>query len=310
MRVPATRASRYAVTSDESGFILVAVLWIIAALAALAAIYSSYALRTAAAANIPFQRLEAEASIRAGVELAAFQVLAAPERERPTHGAFEVRVGRTKVAVRYRSEGGRIDLNAAPKELLSGLFVSAGVADAAAATFADRIMDWRKNAGQGASVAAAPASADNTPAPPHLAGQAPFNNTLELALIFGLPDYVVERVLPDVTVFSGKPQVDVVNASPEVLAALPAMTPDILHKVLEARARDPDDGRALLELLGPARNSATTDSSNALRASISVDLENGRRIQAEVVFLMSDAGDDPYDIVYWRDDFDGPMQGD
>jgi len=30
-------------------------------------------------------------------------------------------------------------------------------------------------------------------------------------------------------------------------------------------------------------------------------------VRAEVVFALKVGGDEPYDILYWRDDFDGPM---
>jgi general secretion pathway protein K len=289
----------------NGGFILIAVLWIVAALATLASIYSIYAANAAAASHVFDERLQAEASIRAGVELAAFQILAAPESARPTHGAFEARIGRTKVSVRYRSEGARIDLNAAPKELLVGLFRAVGVSDAPAASYVERIMGWRKKVAPNADNPEALAyKAAALPYPPR---QAPFNDILELNLVLGLPTPVVERILPYVTVFNGHAQVDVVNAAPEVLAALPGVTPDILHKVLQARAGNPDEGASLIALLGPARGRATTDASKALRASVRVDLEHGRRIQAEVVFMLATEGDEPYDIVFWRDDFDGPV---
>jgi general secretion pathway protein K len=289
-----------------SGFILVAVLWIIAALATLASIYSIYAVNTAAASHVADDRLQAEASIRAGVELAAFQLLAAAEQARPTHGALEARVGRTKIAVRYRSERARIDLNAAPKELLAGLFAAVGVGDSDAADYADRIVGWRTKADPNADNVEA--SAYKTAGLPYPPRQAPFNDELELSLVLGLPPDIAERILPDVTVFSGAPQVDVVNADPEVLAALPGMTPDILQKVLAARAANPEDGKGLMTLLGPARDSASIEAGNAFRAGVLIDLGRGRRVQAELVFLLNGSGETPYEILYWRDDFDGPFQ--
>jgi general secretion pathway protein K len=289
----------------DSGFVLVAVLWIVAALATLASVYSVYAVNTAAASHVADDRLQAEAAIRGGVELAVFQVLAAPESARPTHGAFDAQIGQTKVSVRYASEGGRIDLNAAPKEMLAGLFSAIGVGDAAAASDADRVIGWRTKATPNAeNPEAAMYKTAGLRYPPR---QAPFANTLELNLVLGLPPPIVERILPDVTVFSGKAQVDLVNAAPETLAALPGMTPDILHKVLQARAANPDDSKSLKELLGPTGERVTTDAFKTLRAAIRVDLEHGRRIQAEVVFRLADKGDEPYDIVFWRDDFDGPL---
>ena len=360
----------------EAGFVLVAVLWILAALAALASIYSSYTVNTAAASHVADDRVQAEASIRAGVEMAVFRQLALPEKARPVQGGFDMRVGRTSVAVRFRSEGARIDLNAAPLDLLTGLFTAVGVDSARAQMFADRVVGWRSKAAThagansasansanansasansaGANAASADAngaSADSAedkaakedklyseqhmPYPPR---HAPFDSALELSLLPGISLAVVERVLPFVTVFSGRSGVDVSTADPTVLSALPGMTPQILGAVLNARVTDPGDGRTLLALLGPANAHATTDASKTFRASIAVEFDNGRRVHAEVVFRLKDegaknqgpnnpgasnqnakdqgakdqgAGDqggEPYELLYWRDDFDGPMQ--
>ena len=364
-------------TRAEGGFVLVAVLWILAALATLASVYSSYTVNTAAASHVADDRVQAEASIRAGVEMAVFRQLALPEKARPVRGGFDMRVGRTGVAVRFRSEASRIDLNAAPADLLAGLFTAVGVDSSRAQTFAERVVGWRTKAkasadanaagaganGTGANANAPSANANPAGADASLAGaggtedkaakedklyseqhmpypprHAPFDNALELSLLPGISLAVVERVLPFVTVFSGRPEVDVSSADPTVLAALPEMTPRILGAVLNARVSDPGDGRALLELLGPAKSHATADRSKAFRASIAVDFDNGRRVHAEVVFRLKDQGDkdqglkgqgakdqgandlgakdlggkdkseEPYDLLYWRDDFDGPMQ--
>ena len=355
MRACVTSLSRSA-TRAEAGFVLVAVLWILAALATLASIYSSYTVNTAAASRVADDRVQAEASIRAGVEMAVFRQLALPEKARPARGGFDMRVGRTGVAVRFRSEAARIDLNAAPADLLAGLFAAVGVDPMRAETFAERVVGWRTKAqtgadakegataqtGADANVAGADGKDDKAakedklyseqhmPYPPR---HAPFDNALELSLLPGVSLAVVERVLPFVTVFSGRPEVDVSSADPTVLSAFPEMTPQILGAVLNARVKDPDDGRALLALLGPAKARATTDRSRTFRASIAVEFDNGRRVHAEVVFRLKDQGDkeqadkdkgskdkgdkdksdkdksdEPYELLYWRDDFDGPMQ--
>jgi general secretion pathway protein K len=299
---------------EDSGFVLVAVLWILAALATLASIYSAYAVNTVNGSHVADDRVQAEASIRAGLEMTVFRQLAVPEKVRPSHGAFDLRVGRTRVAVDFRSEAARIDLNAAPADLLAGLFAAVGVNAELAATFSDRVVGWRTKADANAASTAdanAPTkeaqlyAAQHVPYPPR---QAPFDNALELSLLPGLPRPVVERVLPFVTVFSGQPTIDVATADPTALTALPGMTAEILDKVLKARASGSSDGRTLLELLGPAKSGASTDRSKALRAAVEVDFDNGRRVHAEVVFRLKDGGDEPYDVLYWRDDFDGPMQ--
>ena len=216
-------------------------------------------------------------------------------------------VGRTKIAVRYRTERALIDLNAAPKELLAGLLGAVGVGDAAAADYAGHIVAWRTKPD--------PSKADNNEASAYKAAglpypprQGPFNDPLELGLVRGLPQKIVERILPDVTIFSGAAQVDVVTADPEVLAALPGMTPDILNNVLRARAGYGENRQPVIAMLGPAGQSAATDAGKAFRAFVLVDLRRGRRIRAEVVFTLADgAAEEPYQILYWRDDFDGPF---
>ncbi len=75
-------ASSSSAARAEAGFVLVAVLWILAALATLASIYSSYTVNTAVASRAADDRVQAEASIRAGVEMAVFRQLALPEKAR------------------------------------------------------------------------------------------------------------------------------------------------------------------------------------------------------------------------------------
>lgn len=297
-------AAKPSAVRDESGFIIVAVLWIIAALATLASIYSLYASNTLAGAHISDDRLQAEASIRAGVELAADQILSAAEPNRSSRGQFAAQVGKVRIAVEYRSEGARIDLNAAPKELLTGLFEAVGVEQAAASSYAERIVKWRQPQDPDQPNSEADAyKAAGLAYPPR---QAPFTDVLELPLVLGVPRFTVERILPFVTVYNGRGDIDPTSAEPQALAALPGMTPAILHDVLAARTHDPDNGPAILAALGPAQGSASLERRKTFRAEIVASLGLGRRIKAEIVFLLLDDDDDPYRILYWRDDFDAP----
>lgn len=282
----------------DSGFVLVVVLWILAALATLALIYSSYAIHTAAGMHAPDDRLQAEASIRAGVEIAAFRQLEAPDKVRPSQGGFSLRVGRTNVAVRFRSEGARIDLNAAAEELLTGLFLAVGADPKSAKTYTDRVIGWRTKAG---SKEAKLYDEWRVPYPPR---QGPFEDALEVSLLPGLPAAIVKRILPYVTVYSGISTVDVFAADPTLLSALPGMTPAVLSEVLKARENPSTDGNDILAMLGPARPYAAVDRSKTIRAMIDVAFDNGRMVRAEVVFRLAESGDEPYDLLYWQDDFD------
>ncbi len=302
---PATENAGRRAGEGEDGFILVAVLWLLAALAGLAAIYLTYALNSASASFLPAERLQAEAAIRSGVELAAYQGLAVAEPLRPTHGAFEARIGRADVVVSYRSEAARLDLNAAPKDLLVSVLKAIGAAPDLADSCADRILGWRGDGDSEAKFkeAAAYKSARLDYGP----RQGPFESTLELSLVLGLSPPLVERLLPLTTVYGGHGKIDIANADPTLVAALPGMTPELLKQVLAARANPNAKGEDLMKIVGPASKFATVDRSKATRASILVDLGHGRKTRAEVVFAWPDKGEEPYDILYWRDDFDGPL---
>ena len=121
MRRPDVRA-----TLAADGFILVAVLWILAALAALASVYSIYIANTAISARAYDNRLPTEALITAGLELTAFRVIGFDDATRPSSGAFAFQIGGSDIGVEFHSEGARIDLNMAPKPLLSGLLAALG----------------------------------------------------------------------------------------------------------------------------------------------------------------------------------------
>src|SRR5437588_12964480 len=91
-------ASATARKYGRNGFIVVAVLWILAALATLASIYASYVANTVVASRANDERVQAQALISAAVELAAYQLTASSAQTRPTHGAFNFRAGPANVA--------------------------------------------------------------------------------------------------------------------------------------------------------------------------------------------------------------------
>src|SRR5258708_37273831 len=172
-------------------------------------------------------RVQAEALEPGAIELGVFQLTAVKEDVRPTSGTFDARVGTGKISVTFRSEAARIDLNAAPKGLLAGLVIGLGGAPSDAADYADRIAAWRAptEAGEDDPETSSYRTAGIAYAPRH----APFPQAEELWLVRGIPPPVVERMLPFVTTFSNMPSINVQDAAPQVLAALPGMTPERLQ---------------------------------------------------------------------------------
>ena len=287
--------------TSARGFIVVAVLWILAALSALVLIYLTYVTNTAVVVASSTDRLQTEALAGAGVELAALQLAGRPEAGRPTSGTFNARVGAGRVFVTFRSEAARIDLNSAPKSLLSGLMIGLGASPSDAARYADRIMAWRAPTELGDSDPEN--SFYRTSGVAYFPRHAPFPASEELWLVRGIPPGIVERMLPFVTVFSNVAGVNVLDAAPQVLAALPNMTPESLQSVLSQRSDPALDPRSLVGMAGG--EGATLAGSRAYRIAVDVELPGGRRGAAEIVILLLESGDEPYRVLSWRNASDG-----
>jgi general secretion pathway protein K len=286
-----------------NGFIVVAVLWIISALATLAVIYATYVANAASSISVGDDRLQSEGLMTAAIELTAFQLTVAKGETAPTHGQFNFHAGHASVSTQFKSESARIDLNRAPKELLAGLFGVLGADPAQAKDYADNVVAWR--------TPPRPQSGDNEASRYRAAGLnyaprgGPFAHVDELWLVRELPPEFVERAIPHVTVYSGIAGINALEATPEVIAALPGMTLDTLNTILHQRQIAPQNARAVSTLL-PAQAGASTETSKAARIDVRIDFENGRRIASEAVISVSDDADTPYRILSWHDGFDDP----
>jgi general secretion pathway protein K len=182
---------------------------------------------------------------------------------------------------------------------LANLFSGLGAGQEDARQYADRIIGWRT-----------PPKADSTEDEVSLyraAGlgysprQAPFAHVNELALVLGLPPELVDRALPLVTVFSGQPKINVLIAAPEVIAALPGMTPSGLKAFLKERPLLPADMAAIATALGTAQANATIEKSDFYRILATVKFDNGRQTSSEVVIGLG-GEEDPYRVLSWQDE--------
>jgi general secretion pathway protein K len=281
---------------SSDGFIVVAVLWILAALATLAMTYGIYVKATAFALADYDVRLQAQGLAMAAVELAVYRLTENPQAQ-PAQGGFAFRLGNAAVAVDFRSESGRIDLNFAPRQLLVGLFTVLGSEQKAAEDFADRIIAWRTPA---SGVADSEASFYRAAGKSYGPRRGPFQHLNELGLVLGMTPDLVNRALPYLTVYSGQAEVNVFNAAPEVLAALPGLTPGRIQILLAQRDGAPQD--IVNAQLGVAAQYVTAQSSKANRITVDVRLDGNRRIRSEAVVLLLDDGADPFRVLSWRDD--------
>ena len=281
----------------ERGFILVAALWLVAALAVLASVYARYADNVALSTRLHADDFQIEAAERSAIEAAAERLGATPANQRPAQGAFRFAVGAADVEVAYIDEAARIDLNDAPLPLLAKLFVELGEPEDAARDNASRVVAWRKRAeSDGKSEAYRSAGLAYPPR------NAPFQDTLELSLVRGLSPDLVQRALPFVTVFAGAPGIDLRSASATVLSALPDLDLDHVAQLIRARQDPSINDDVLSGMLGRARAYASTERRTGCRVDVAVRLADGRTGRAEIVILPTPSDGEPYRVLAWSDD--------
>jgi general secretion pathway protein K len=169
--------------------------------------------------------------------------------------------------------------------MLANLFEVLGAQQQAAAEVAERIVGWRTPPKSGA--------ANDEEALYFASGltysprQAPFAHVNELSLVLGGSPALVERALPYVTVFSRSADVDVLIAAPEVIAALPGMTPEALNDFLKQRSSLPRDKAAIAAALGPAKAAGILPQTKSFRVLTTLRFDNGRRMSSEAVIALT-----------------------
>ncbi len=285
----------------RDGFVIVAVLWILMALATLVSIYSIYVGNSALALSATDDALRTESLVSTGIELAVYRLTAPTAGTRATRGTFRFRLNAANVVVSYTPENARLDLNAAPPAMLAGFFAALGASSDEASLAADRIIGWRTPPKRGAQ--AAEDELYRSAGLTYLPRGGPFAHPSELWLVHGLPPALVARAMRFVTIYSGQADINVFDAPPEVIAALPGMSPARLSSFLNRRETVPQDPDGLALLLGPDQAGATADASAAVRVRVEITLDNGRKTGSETVVLLG-ADSEPYRVLSWRDDID------
>ncbi|GKQ53479.1 general secretion pathway protein GspK [Bradyrhizobium sp. Ce-3] len=290
----------------DRGFVIVAVLWILLALSSLAIIFSAYLAASARALAASDLSLQTEALVSAGLELTAYQLTLTDDKTRPQYGAFHFGLDDASVGVSFTSEAGRVDLNYASKEMLTGLFVVLGAHKDAAGEYAERIVGWRTRP--------VPGSENVEAARYNSLGYSPrqglFTHVNELALVAGIPEAFVDRVLPFVTVFNGSPDVDSSIAAPEVALAVDKASgkqqDSFGSPALGASTASPNGIAAAAQAPAGAQTAnpqaaASTAQSPCYRIAISIRFRNGHRTASEAVIALGDKTE-PYRVLSWQND--------
>ena len=275
-------------SSSDSGFALLIVLWALLLLSILAGGYllEARAARTVAATAVSQARARALADAAINRSIVALLDPRDPLRLPLDGSPHEIQLLDHRIALRWESEAGKVDLNAAPIGLLMSILQGQGLSDEEAAALAKQIVVWRSPSRGSAREAATALYRE--------AGRSygprfgPFRSIGELRLVAGMNDTLQTLITPLITVWSNTGAIDRGVANESLLRALEAANDNLASRQLAAR----QTGRA-----------AGSDRPPALGEVVTI---TARLEMPDMVFIriaaVQIAGDraEPYRVLSWH----------
>lgn len=227
---------------QQRGLALVAVLWVLVLLSLLAANLSQGSRSNAQLAQNLVAATQGKYASEAGMQWALWNLQQPPDEQWLADGSVQrLLLDDIPVRVALQDESGKIDLNAAPVELLSGLFLAAELDASTADALADAILDWRDdddlrrlNGAEDDDYLAA-GREDG-------AKDASFERVEELQRVLGMTADIYRRVKGSLTVFNGLPAINPLYAPRLALLALPGADEGTVDQYIEQRRRNRLDG--------------------------------------------------------------------
>ena len=224
-------------SSPPSGFALIAVLWMLILISALAVgAATTSQTETRLAANV-LAVAQARHLAEGGILVAVKQLIESDARaQRCLDGRVfsSMTLDQSEVDISVRDEAGKIDLNEAAQPLLRGLFSAAGKDPQEADALADAVLDWRDGDHE-RSPNGAEDSDYRLSKLGHGAKDARFESIYELLSVKGITRELFDRIRDDITVHSRVPTIDPKSATALALAAVPGYQNQVAREFVALR---------------------------------------------------------------------------
>ncbi|GGO80146.1 hypothetical protein GCM10011348_16200 [Marinobacterium nitratireducens] len=226
----------------QRGLALVAVLWVLILLSLLAANLSQGSRSNGQLTLNLVDATRGKYASEAGMQWALWNLQQPEENQWLADGGPQLlEFDDIDVWVALQDESGKIDLNAAPVELLTGLFLAAGAAGPQAEALADAILDYRDeddlrrlNGAEDDDYLAV-GREDG-------AKDARFDKVEELQLVLGVTPALYRQVRSSVTVLNGQAGINPLYAPRLALLSLPGADEGTVDQYIEQRRRNRLDG--------------------------------------------------------------------
>ncbi len=300
---------------DRRGIALVIVLWGLVLLAVIAAAFTTETRTEVTLARNLVENAKAKALADAGVHAAMLGLhrREVEKRWRADGTLYSMSSGEGEVSIVIDDEAGKIDLNAAPDELIQGLFTAVGLADAEAQALTAAIADFRDPDDLthiGGAEDAEYRAAGLAWGPKNR----PFEAVEELHQVLGMTREIYALAAPGLTVHSRSRGVDVTVAPTIVLLALPGVDPAAVEAFTEQRKSRTGEGEQaagqmagaelggtrVTTLPGLGRKYASRSRGRVFTVRAEARVRSGAIFVREAVISMTRNNERPFKIHAWR----------
>lgn len=318
MRAPPSEIARDLTERDENsasphdrqreGFALLLVIWILALLAVVAAGVAANSQSESQLAHNRLERVEARSIADAGVALAVAGLMV-PDITQRWHadgGARTIPYGGGTVTVTVQDEGGKIDLNQAPPELIGSLLDTLDPATKEIReALVNAIMQQRQTAAAATPNAGGVALSFRRRQRVSLLNAA-FADVSELKQMPGVTPAIYAMLLPLFTVYTGSPTINPLTAPRDVLIALPGVSAPTIDLYMNAREAQ-QSGQASGELPSLGAEATRYIAINDL-STVTIDAAgkttNGPTFRREAVVSFDSTATLPFRYLAWREGTD------
>jgi general secretion pathway protein K len=255
---------------QQCGLALVMVLWLVMLLGIIASghIYNAHIESRLAAAHI--QTAKARASVEAGLNIAILKILTTNDD--------------TEILIAIRDATGLIDLNAASADLFQNLLTALAIDTDQQKRIIAAILDWR----DGDNLTHLDGAEDSDYLSSGLRWtprDGAFSSVEELSYVMGITQRLFNDMAPFVTVYSEQAGINFEFTAPFLINAMQG------QNITPAAAR-----------LSQGNNQSIIDAgSGTYHIYVSSANDEGTGASAEAVIRVSENGDKPFRVLYWRD---------
>ncbi|MGR8979519.1 MAG: general secretion pathway protein GspK [Gammaproteobacteria bacterium] len=300
-RIYSIRNTNFWGTPAQKGFALVLVLWVLTLMMIMAASFSLTMRRETAVISSIAGGAEALAAAESGIAVAEMMLLHPDQTKRwRTDGSvYQIQFLDALVRVRMLGETGKIDINSADQIQLQSLFAQVPVDPEQQTALVSAIMDWRDNDDL-VNINGAEKDEYQEAGKNYQPRNQPFQSLEELQMVLGMNASILKLIQPLITIYSHKSQIDLSQASKEMMLSL-GMDSALVDECIELRRQSAVTGQPVPEFeLGPDIN-CESGQGNVVEIIAESLLNNETGAIIRTIVAPNQGGDNqPFRILSWK----------